>query len=216
MAVPLDFLAVGRTFQFNFFFVCCFILKKKKKENSNRNPFKIRLFVSSCICEYVKPFSAGRIQWLLFARPVYELGMITYLAAGAFLFWMLLFEFFGSSCFHFVVVDWMFRVIEDRGRDLSRYQIFYQLYMPGHCHVVKFGQLLGCFIPTSSHGLSRCYCHWYSPHNELLLSFAFNNPGREYEKGHHLMWISLNLYFKTFREDALMIWASSLDCSPLN
>lgn len=94
---------------FNSISFLCVVLFWKKKENSNRNPFKIRLFVSSCICEYVKLFSAGRIQWLLFARSVYTLGMITYLAAGAFLFWMLLFEFFGSSCFHFVVVDWMFK-----------------------------------------------------------------------------------------------------------
>ena len=43
---------------FNSISFLCVVLfwKKKKEENSNRNPFKIRLFVSSCICEYVKPF----------------------------------------------------------------------------------------------------------------------------------------------------------------
>lgn len=83
---PIGFFGCRANLSIQFLFCVLFYFEKKKKENSNRNPFKIRLFVSSCICEYVKPFSAGRIQWLLFARPVYELGMITYLAAGAFLF----------------------------------------------------------------------------------------------------------------------------------
>ena len=54
---PIGFFGWRANLPIQFLFCVWFYFEKKKKEeNSNRNPFKIRLFVSSCICEYVKPF----------------------------------------------------------------------------------------------------------------------------------------------------------------